>query len=321
MMWLFRLALIAVGVLAGPPSASAQFTTLQPSDAVAVSYTGPADIQASPIIWGSCTFAVSAAYATGSNVGCQYVRASDSHTCDTLITTAGGQGNTANCSTGGDNGQSLSSWLTSTTGNVNKIYDQSGALDCGGAACSPTNTASTHPSATLSAIGSLSAVTFTNAAATFLITGANSAAHAQPITCYLVAKPTGVSGSAQRLLAQGTAGTNPIMLNTAATPTTGINAGTTLNAATGASTNSWHVILGLYNGNGSNSVIAIDNTETTGAASTNGFAAGKLTLGAAQGGATANADMVLGEFGCWAANVSAGNRTSLSSNAHTRWGF
>jgi hypothetical protein len=167
----------------------------------------------------------------------------------------------------------------------------------------------------------LSAVTFSFATNTFLITAANSATHAQPITCYVVAKPTGANNLAQRWLAQGTAGVNPMIFNNPVTPSTGISAGTSLNAGTGATTNSWHVVLGLYNGNGSNSIIAIDNTETTGAANTNGFSAGKLTLGASQGGATNNADMVFGEFGCWAANVNGTNRTSISSNAHTRWGF
>lgn len=52
-------------------------------------------------------------------------RVSDSHTCDILVSGTGYLGNTANCSTGGDNGAAAATFCA-TTCNVPILYDQTG---------------------------------------------------------------------------------------------------------------------------------------------------------------------------------------------------
>lgn len=76
------------------------------------------------------------------------IRASDSHTCDVLVSSStGGLGLTANCGTGGDDGQTLASFLTATTGKVVTIYNHVG----GG--CDMTVTAAARPAMSLSPVG------------------------------------------------------------------------------------------------------------------------------------------------------------------------
>jgi hypothetical protein len=73
------------------------------------SYVGAGDVVSGATAWFGLR-AYNAAYASGSNAAINLRRASDNHTCNLLITTSGGLGNTANCSTGGDNGQSAAAW-------------------------------------------------------------------------------------------------------------------------------------------------------------------------------------------------------------------
>ena len=93
-------------------SALAQFGgllgTSRPTPAVS-SYVGPGDVVSGAAAWYGLR-GYNAAYSTGSNPAVNIRRASDSHTCDLLVTSAGAIGNTANCSTGGDNGQSAASF-------------------------------------------------------------------------------------------------------------------------------------------------------------------------------------------------------------------
>jgi hypothetical protein len=77
----------------------------------------------------SCGQAYNGGYAsTGTNLGCNIRRLSDSHTCDFQITTAGAMGNSVNCSSSGDNGESYATWTASTSGVVTEGYDQTGAF-------------------------------------------------------------------------------------------------------------------------------------------------------------------------------------------------
>lgn len=66
-----------------------------------------------------------ASSATGTEKACKYLR-NDAHTCDGLIATNGVIGLTANCSTGGDNGQTLATWLSGHTAVINTFYDHTG---------------------------------------------------------------------------------------------------------------------------------------------------------------------------------------------------
>jgi hypothetical protein len=93
------------------------------------SYSGPADVVgATPLgFWG--LRAMSGTYASGAGKLIKVTLLTNSHTCDILSATTGKLGNTANCSTGGDNA-TLWSTFCSTNCTVNTLYDQSGnALD------------------------------------------------------------------------------------------------------------------------------------------------------------------------------------------------
>lgn len=121
-----RICFILFAWLALASSASAQLAQMGAGKATVVSYTGPGDSFAYTG-WYSCTRGYSGAYASpGTNTACNVSRASDSHACDLLIANSGNIGNTVNCGTGGDNGQSASSFCNATTCSVVKMYDQSG---------------------------------------------------------------------------------------------------------------------------------------------------------------------------------------------------
>ncbi len=79
---------------------------------VAVGYQGAGDVASSWQTWFGLRAFSSAVAVTGTTVALNIKRLSDNHTCDVLIATTGGLGNTTNCSTGTDNGQAVSSFQT-----------------------------------------------------------------------------------------------------------------------------------------------------------------------------------------------------------------
>ena len=86
-------------------------------------YVGPADVVANPLLFYSMR-AVSNAYALANGKLANLVRASDGHACDVLAATTGDTGLTANCGTGGDNGQLMVSFCGGTTCAVAIWYNQ-----------------------------------------------------------------------------------------------------------------------------------------------------------------------------------------------------
>lgn len=73
-------------------------------------YTGPGDVVAGATAWYGLRAYSAAVAATGTQKAVKIRRASDDHLCDVLIATSGLLGNTANCGTGGDNGQSVAAF-------------------------------------------------------------------------------------------------------------------------------------------------------------------------------------------------------------------
>ena len=90
------------------------------------SYTGPIDVVASPYLCYSLMACSSAIASGGTTAAVNIQRASDSHRCDVIATSGVLTGLTTNCGTGGDNGQSVSSFCASTTCTNYEWYDQSG---------------------------------------------------------------------------------------------------------------------------------------------------------------------------------------------------
>jgi hypothetical protein len=153
-------------------------------------YSGPADVVASPILFYGLR-PVSLAYATATGKLANIVRASDSHACDVLAATTGGMGLTANCGTGGDNGQSASAFCNATTCAVATLYDQSGANACSTAACDLTQATSTkRPALTFNCVNtSLPCMTFNGTSS--ILSRASSPTQAQPFTYSSVWNVTG----------------------------------------------------------------------------------------------------------------------------------
>lgn len=100
-----------------------------------VTFSSLGDIQSGWTSFYSCGQAYSLAYATSNGKMCNLVRASDSHTCDILAASGGGPGLTANCSTGGDNGQTLFAWDTVVT--TASCSAAGTTLTCTGATATP----------------------------------------------------------------------------------------------------------------------------------------------------------------------------------------
>ncbi len=96
-----RLIIVALLTLTIPANAG----TMLLLKAGSIGWSGPGDILAGATVWYGLR-AYNIAYATGSNPAIRIRRSADNHQCDILITIAGTFGNTSNCSTGGDNGQS-----------------------------------------------------------------------------------------------------------------------------------------------------------------------------------------------------------------------
>jgi hypothetical protein len=146
-----RLLLVAALLIAALPAHAMQLLGVLGSGGAAL-YTGPQDaVSQAPQLYYSSTYAVSGSYAASGGLSFNVVRASDSHTCDIpFVATGGASGNTKNCSTGGDNGQTLASFLTSTTGNFTEEYEEMGT-----GANLTQSTSSLQPNVVLSGVGAL----------------------------------------------------------------------------------------------------------------------------------------------------------------------
>lgn len=92
----------------------------------ASAYVGPQDIYSTSIVACYSTRACSAAIAAaGTAKMFNLIRASDSQTCDFIVATGGGVGNSANCS-GAFGSGSLATFCNATTCKVTAWYDQNG---------------------------------------------------------------------------------------------------------------------------------------------------------------------------------------------------
>lgn len=93
--------------------------------AVAASYSGPGDVNSGATAWWGLR-AYSAAQADGTHAAVNIRRASDTQTCDVLLTTSGDLGNTTACS-GAANGTAFATFCAATTCTIVTWYDQPGA--------------------------------------------------------------------------------------------------------------------------------------------------------------------------------------------------
>jgi hypothetical protein len=263
---------------------------------VPLGYQGPGDIVPGAIAWWGLRAYSHAA--CGSNC-CDIKRASD-NAVQTFVTLSDGSVDLP----------SITTFLAATTGQILKLYDQSGALAMTGG--TPADLSSTlGPLFIFNAIGSLPGFDGSQILSTgtnFLVT-----TRAQPYTMSAVAKRT--SGG-QSTIASYNDQPTQLLFNTAANSIGMYNGGAI--PAIAAADGSPHAIHGVCN-NAVQSIMFIDsvsNNVTVGAASLasgNIFAFPSTSSGALTG--------VLWESGFWPVGFSGGQLASMDSNQRTYWGF
>ena len=118
------LTVLGTALVAGDPPPSLAYLLIA-STAPPPSYVGPGDITSFTAWYGLRAYTAAIA-AAGTQHLMTLSRASDSHACDILVATNGGLGLTASCGTGGDNGQSASSFCSSTC-SITVMFDQAGS--------------------------------------------------------------------------------------------------------------------------------------------------------------------------------------------------
>jgi hypothetical protein len=269
------------------------------------SYQGPGDIVSGATAWGSCARVYNAAAASTSTSLCDLVDSSAPTVviCTLRGTTSGFVDLAGAYCTGSVTPATKCAAATGGTCNISKVYDQTGNGNHWTNA-----TASTQPKLSFSAINSLPALVGTSAANTAL-NNVNTLTIAQPITFTAIAKRTANFTTLQWF--QGSSATSVGLAATTSANTWEATAGSALTKA--ATDSAFHFGLGVINGNGTSSIIAIDNAETAGAAGTTGLSANTMRILRGNGGGSC--DCTLAEVGIWPSLVSSGNRTSMYNNA------
>lgn len=276
-------------------------------------YTGPGDLTTYKFWYGLRAYSAAVA-AAGTQPMINVVRASDSHSCDILPATNGDLGLTANCSTGGDNGQSAASFKGASTFAPATWYDQTGNGLNATAGATKTELLLSNascPSAGKPCIG------FYGGDRAFHLSSVGTMTSPQSLSAVVWNYQPGGFGTSEVLrwndgasLSLQFSGSNQIQLY----------AGSLVNAT--ASDNAWHASEAVANG--ASSVIMVDGTDTTGTAGTNAPAGTNGFLGCdPNGGAPTNcfAGYITEAGGAVGTAWSSGTRTSIDSNAHTYWGF
>ena len=260
-------------------------------------YVGIGDISPASAWWGLRAYNKAAVAASAPLVNVR--RASDSATCDVLAGWPNGDlGITSGCSTGTNNNLSFNAFCGPTCF-VTKLYDQSGAKQCGGAACDAIQaTTANQPAINGGCFGGMACISPVNASS-------NLASPAGPT----VAQPFTVHGLAQRngaVTTRGTfyqQGTGPQFSFTTTANQVGItNAGASFPTAT-ASDYVTHSVSGIWNG--ATTSIVVDSTTTPGSIETTS-ATGTFNVGPGSSANTLTGNV--SEIGVWpstqAANIS-----------------
>lgn len=272
-----------------------------------ISYVGPGDVVAGASLWYSCERAYNAAYATGSNSGCQLTRTSDSATCDLLIASNGRVGLTANCGNSSDNGKTEAAWCTATTCKVSIAYNQ-GSAGSAGNVSSPTS----GPLFTGSCTGSLSCMAFSGSSRLDL--GSSFAFGSQPITLSAVSERTASFTSRQEIVIVDS-GTAQFYFTSNANEIA-LECGTAVPVSP-FSDSAFHGINAVCNG--ASSAINVDGTDS-GAVNAGSTTPGTnlFTLGFFSGlSLTGN----IGEAGVWLSGLNATQRGQICGNQRAYWGF
>jgi hypothetical protein len=309
---------IVAALLASVSPASSDLLLLgvggQAGGGVGTSYVGPGDVVAGATYFGSCQFAYSAAVAvSGTSKSCNLRRASDNHTCDVLLGSAGSWTNTTGCSTGSENGTAVATWCNATTCSVTKAYDQTGnGNDLSQA------TAAQQPTIIFNGVGSNAVLSFSAASNQFLTLAVLNTTINLPSAVTSVLKFTGaaqaavgsqVGGAPQFGNAVGSAANTLFMFNNAVFNVTGTD-------------NVYHTLAMFFPSAGAtNCIMNLDGVDNSGVCSNNSVTVTSLLWGADALTANHPWQGTSGEFGWWTSLTPSGTqRTNLCHNMFVRWG-
>jgi hypothetical protein len=301
--FLIALAAIALGVCTPASAQSIGFRTAILSKPPAAAYKGPGDVTTWQVFWSLRAYSAATRGTKLANV-CNSTGGVDVGCADMLSDAV--TGNLVSATVSG---------ITCPGANctVKTLYDQVGTF-CSGP-CDVTNaTVANRPTLTANCVNTtLPCMTFVAANSQFLHTASTAPVQAQPLTLSWVANHTG--GTSGSIGLQSGSG---LFLNYGGSNQVQLNAGVTLGPVT-ASDGAWHSIQGVATTT-PNSVISVDNVETTGNAGTNGInSADFLNLGAFTGGSSFFGGTIT-EFGIDFAVHSGTLRTSMCHNQFTYWG-
>jgi hypothetical protein len=262
-----------------------------------VIYTGPGDVVSGANGWYGLR-AYSQAVAVSGHKLINISRASDSHTCDIIVATSGGLGNTANCSTGGDNGQSAGSFCNATTCVAVTLYDQIGTKDVTQA------TNASRPTLNLNCTNSLPCL---QATATQNLTSTGSNIASQPLTMSMVGERTGAFTTLSTIF--GGSGANCELGGQNAANTWILFCGTTVGVGSIADS-VWHSL--NVTANGASTVFNADGNETTISAGANPINNNIFV--------TNNMVGNVSEAGYWSGGWTTLQRNAMCHNQRLYWG-
>lgn len=271
-------------------------------------YTGPEDVVASATAW----YGLRALRRARIGANCvTIIRASDS-AAQTFFTIPGGGVDVAGITT----------FLTSTTGKVSKIWDQTGN---GNHLAQGTD--GNRPSLTLNAIGVLPAIQFADASSQslFLNGGAfnGGSTIAQPWTISAAFKDisAGGGGTYDSVFETENAGATLYSGLYFHRPTPGIDfiLGAGVDSIIAKSFDTWYAV--QFVANGASSDRNIDGVSSSVSFGSDAFQANKASMGADSGGGSSYDNGLIGEAGVWPVAFSSGDSSSMSANQHAYWGF
>lgn len=304
---MFRRLLLTLALLLGlvVPAAAQEDTqvfVVAGGGAPPSGYTGPGDVISYTAFWGLRAYS-GAIVTTGTLALVNLTRASDSRSCDVIVSGTGGLGLTGNCSNGGDNGSTVTAWCTSTTCKLVTLYDQTG----GGRNLTQAVSAD-QPTLIISCVNSLPCWQATSNVVTMVTAGSFTPATGKATLIVVAERISGTGGG----LVQEAAAANRFLAVAANTWQTKVASGNTLNGT--AADGAWHVGQGVINTAGG-TVTNIDNAQTTGTAN------GNTTAGVAGFVGGSSSTIRWSELG-FVDNVQATTtqQTSICDNAFTYWG-
>lgn len=271
-------------------------------------YTGPGDLTSGWAVWRGPRAFSAAIAAAGTQKLFNLLRASDSHTCDFLVATSGGVGNSANCSSVGDNAQSLATWLAATTGTVATWYDQTGnGHDATGGANPPSLTQSCAGTSLPCLVGNGFTTSLTSSSAPVL---------SQGYSVSVLAERTGNVSSYANIWHGADTGFSSAQLGYANTSNTVFIGNADVTAS--ATDNTQHALNGVLNG--ASSVLNVDGTETTGTVTAGGTGTTYCLFSFDCSGTSALTGNI-SEFGVNSTAFSGTVRTNLCNNQRTYYGL